>query len=224
MVDAARPKPDPREAAAGQIGGDRRGRRHHRSRRRMESAQARICEPFGRSEPRRDVFRKAGVVARGENALAPEAMAPGQPADRTFGGDMNVVRRRLLDLAVDLPEVRERQANFRVGGQWRGPHALGGQEFEFGPEFGRRLGHPFERRYDAVDLGPPGVGRDQDAHQAASACASSARPPAVSSSNETGSSVRGASCRGTFQFSTSNRPSQCSTTSEHDSTKSPVLT
>ena len=224
VVDAARPKPDPREAAAGQIGADGRRRRHHRGRRRMKIAQPRVGEPFGHAEPRRYVFGKAGVVAGGEDALAPEAIAPRQPADRAFGRDMDVVRRRLLDLAADPPQVRDRQANVGVGRQRRRPHALGGEEFEFRAEFGRRLGHPLQRRHDAVDLGPPGVGRDQDAHQAASACASSARPSPVSSSNETGSSIRGASCRGVFQCSTSNRPSWCSTTSEQDSTKSPVLT
>jgi hypothetical protein len=220
VVDAARPHPDPREAAPGQIGADSRRRGHDRGRGRVKSAQPRIGEGFGHTEPRRDVFGKAGVVAGGERAFAPQTIAPRQPADGAFGGDMNVVRRCLLDLAVDPPKVWEREANLGVGRQRGGPHALRGEEFEFGAEFGRRLGHPLQGRHDAVDLRSPGVCRDQDAHHAASACASCA----VSSSNETGSSTRGATSRRVFQCNTSNRPSQCSTTSEHDSTKSPVLT
>ena len=77
-----------------------------------------------------------------------------------------------------------------------------GARFEFRAEFRRGLGHPLKRRHHAVDLGPPGVGRDQDAHQAASARASSR-----SSSKGALSSTCAATMSLIGQCSTSNRPS-----------------
>ncbi len=185
----------------------------------MKIAQARIGQPFGNADPRRHIFGKTGVVTGGEDPLMREAIAPRQPADRSFGGDMDMVGLGFLDALSDLSPGWDCDANFRVGGQGSAPHALRREEVKSRAQFGGRLGHSLQRRHHPIDLGTPSVGRDQDAHQAASACASSASP-----SNEAVSSTNAASRNGSFQRSTSSRPSWCSTTSEQDSTKSPVLT
>ena len=218
VVHAARPQADLLEAPIREFGADGRRRRHDRRRRRMKAPKPGIGQRFGEAGAGANVFREAGVVARGEDALRLQTVAPRQPADRTLGRDMDVVGRRLLNSPGDPARRRDRHANVRVGGHRRGPHALGRHEIERRAKLSGRLGHPLQGRDDAVDLRPPGVGRNQDAHQAASA------------STPSRSSSKGVLSSGTTTFSaagqrmTSNRPSKCSTTSEQDSTKSPVLT
>ena len=207
VVDAASPEPDPGEAAASEIGADRRRRRHHRSRRRMKIAQAGIGQPFGNADPRRHIFGEAGVVAGGEDPLVGEAIATRQPADRAFGGDMDMVGLGFLDAPADLSPGRDREANFRVGGQGSAPHALRREEFKRRAQFGGRLAHSLQSRHHAIDLRAPGVGGDQDTHQANSACASSAPASVASSSNDSLSSAQAASCSGFFQRNTSICPS-----------------
>ena len=207
VVDAASPQPDPGEAAAGEVGADRRRRRHHRGRGRMKIPQAGIGQPFGDADSGRHIFGEAGVVAGGEDPLVRQAIATRQPADRAFGGDMDMVGLGFLDALADLSPGGDRDANFRVGGQGSGPHALRREEFKRRSQLGRGLAHSLQGRHDAIDLRAPGVGGDQDAHQASSACASSAPAAVASSSNESVSSAQAASRSGSFQRNTSIWPS-----------------
>ena len=132
-------------------------------------AQARVGEPLGKAGAGGDIFGKARVIARGESPPCLQAVAAGEPADRAFGGDVDVVRRDLFDAPADFPRRRDRDADVRIGRHRRGPHPLRGEELEFRAELDGRLGHSLQGRNHAVDLRPPGVGRNQNPHYAASA-------------------------------------------------------
>ena len=71
----------------------------------MEAPQARVGQPLGNAGAGGNVFGKARVIARGEDPPGLQAVAARQPADRAFGRDVDVVGRRLLDAAADLPGV-----------------------------------------------------------------------------------------------------------------------
>ena len=194
-------------------------RGHHRRGRTMEKAQSGVGQARRQAGSRPDIFWEARVVARRERPSGLQAMAAREPADRPFGGDMDMVRRKIFDALTDLGGPREGEADIGIGRHRRRPHSLRGEKVEARAERGRGPGHLLQRRDDAIDLRPPGVGRDQDAHHAASACASSGFS-STGASTSTGAGI----FRVRGQRSTSIRPSQCSTTSEQDSTKSPVFT
>jgi hypothetical protein len=80
------------------------GRRDQdRFRRSVEPADV-TPEQLGRQvRPLGNIFRKLGVIGGGEREAAPEAPAPGGEAERTFGRDMERLRRRGFDPAADRP-------------------------------------------------------------------------------------------------------------------------
>ena len=79
-IDAARPQHHIAKAAHAQFGRQRRRRRHHRLARPVEGAQRRPDPGFRDRRARGDIFRKAGVKARGERQTALAAIAPHQTA------------------------------------------------------------------------------------------------------------------------------------------------
>ena len=97
VIDAARPDAHAREAAPRQFVADRGRRRHHRRRGRVEMAQQMVGPILGDQRARAHIFGKARVIAGGEQPPALQAIAPRRPADRPFGGDMDVVGAGGLD-------------------------------------------------------------------------------------------------------------------------------
>ena len=93
VIDAARPYFHPVEAATAEFLPDRGRGRHHRGRRRVKAPQGLVGPALGNGRPRGNIFGKARVVARGEQASALEAIAPRRPADRPLGRDVDVVDR-----------------------------------------------------------------------------------------------------------------------------------
>ena len=170
-IDAAPPTHDLFETVLSQFRLDRRRRDQDGRRRPVKTTQETVAPAFRDRPARRDILGKAGVVARGEGALLGEADCPRQPADRPFGGDMGMVRCELGDPAGDRPARRERDPDIGIARQADLPEAFGRQHPRFEAEFGPGLDHSLQRPDDPVDLGPPGVRRDHQAHQAASTSA-----------------------------------------------------
>ena len=225
VVDAARPHLDLFEAAARQLVADRQGRRQRRRGGRVEAAQRLVGDRLGQAGARGDIFGKARVIAGGEQAPALAAVAARRPADRALGGDVDVVGAGGVDAPRNLPRRSEREADVGVGRQRQGGEALRRQEDELGVELARRRRHALERMDDAVDLRPPGVGGDEDPDQAASASASTSASSATGAARPAICSRSRRAAANVFDHRiTSSLPSSCSTTSEQDSTKSPVLT
>ncbi len=167
-IDAAAPAHDIAEAMALQFLLHRRGRDHHGGGRRMEAAQQPVAPAFGDRPARRDILREAGVIAGGEGSLLRQADRAREPADRPFRRDMDMVGREIRDPCRERPAGGERQADIGIARQADLAEALRRQRGRRRPEIRRRLDHPLERAHHPVDLRPPGVGRDQDAHHAAS--------------------------------------------------------
>jgi hypothetical protein len=98
--------------------------------------------------------------------MPPQADAPRGHADRPLGRDMHGVEAPALDDRGGGAREGERHADLGIARQGDGDEAVRRQELDLHAETGERLRGLLERADDAVDLRMPGVGRDQDAHQA----------------------------------------------------------
>ncbi|MGY3357596.1 hypothetical protein ACVWZK_004259 [Bradyrhizobium sp. GM0.4] len=166
-VDAARPQHDIVEAALGQLTGERRRRRHHGAAGAMESAQRPPDQRARHRHAGADIFGKAGVEAGREGQLALPAIAADHQADRPLRRDVDAVRARLFDQLRDSARARHGHPHVPIARHRKGAERLRRQEREFDVETFRGVGKLGQRPNHTVDLRVPGVGRDQDAHQAA---------------------------------------------------------
>ena len=123
-----------------------------------------IPEPQGHLQCRLEDLRKTRVVSRGEGQLAPQAIAPGRPAQRTFGGNVDGLRGQCIQLACELGIGPHRQINLVI------PRTRPGAEQ---PRMDHRhlmvqrihLTHKFHQcSHHAVDLRLPGIGNQSQFH------------------------------------------------------------
>lgn len=162
-VDAAGPQHDIVEAALGQFAGERRRCRHH-------GAAGAQRPPDQRARHRHagaDIFGKAGVEAGREGQLALPAIAADHQADRPLRRDVDAVRARLFDQLRDSARARHGHPHVPIARHRKGAERLWRQEREIDVETFGGVGKFGQRPNHTVDLRVPGVGRDQDAHQAA---------------------------------------------------------
>ena len=163
-IDPARPQPPLRQASIGEFVAQRRGGNQHRARRGMKAAHQ-WPEPLrAKAGADRGIIGKAGVERGGEGQLMRQAPVARAPADRTLGGDMHDVWRKITERAACPKARHHRQADFAVAGQGQGAELLRGDQFNLVPAFDQ-LGHRGRKRADhAVDLGMPGVSTNGDSH------------------------------------------------------------
>jgi hypothetical protein len=80
---------------------------------------------------------------------------------------MDCIGVNCIDSPGDLTSGRQRQPQARIGWDRNGPKALGRQEFDFDPELPRGVRQSELCANYSVHLRAPGIGRDQDFHDAA---------------------------------------------------------
>ena len=80
----------------------------------MKTAQDRIRKRQRNWQSAAQIFRKLRVIRRGEVKVVCGAIAPHRKAYRTFGGDMNRVRRKRLDMVADRCPWQQREADLWV--------------------------------------------------------------------------------------------------------------
>ena len=165
-VDAARPGCDIAKAVGGQLVAHGRGGHHQPAGRLVEPLHIGVADPHRDGEPRRDVFRELGVVAGGEGQLPLHADAPGGDADGAFGRDMH---RLGLEGSEPLPDLllgAQGQADLRIGRARDGLELAGLDDLDVVPHGAAFRNGAGQGSDDAVDLGLPGVGGEDDAHGA----------------------------------------------------------
>ncbi len=217
VIDAARPTHQTLKPTFVEIVGNRGGGYHHPRAGIVEAAQQRIGDCFRYPGAGGNIFRKPCVVARGERALRPQAIAARGKAHRAFGRDVDMIDRGSLQPSRYRPAACQRKPDFGVGRQRNRSETLRRQKLDFGAEFAQRAGHGFERANHAIDLRLPSIRRDQDSHHAAALAAVWVSSLAASAARRCSSAV-------ICQRKISSLPSSCSATTVQDSTKSPVLT
>ena len=195
-----------RKPRCAQLGGQRRGCRHHRLARLVKPAQHSPDPGLRNRRSRRDVVRKAGVKARRERQAALAAIAPRPTARsdlRSRCGCCPALRPRSVG---DLRRMRQGQPQIRIARHREGSERLRREEADLHPKASRRLRHHGQRPHHPVDLGMPRIGRDQDVRHAARAA----------------TRASGAERRtGSVQVMISKRPSSCSASAVQLSTQSP---
>jgi len=174
-VDAAGPRHQALKAFASQLFGKRGGGDEGAGCAAVKPALHGIAEGERHGQPGGDVFRKAGVVAGGEGPLAGDAIAARHQPYRAFRGDMDEVRRDLLDQARDLPRPGHGQADLRIGWARDGAEILRRQETDFLAAPRHLARQALIGADDAVDLGMPRIGGDKHLHQAAASSSSSGK-------------------------------------------------
>jgi hypothetical protein len=79
---------------------------------------------------------------------------------------MDGIRPRRIDALRDPPPARQSEPQAGIGRHRKRRETLRRQEFDRHAELRRGARQRIERPHDAVDLGPPGIRRHQNAHQA----------------------------------------------------------
>ena len=165
-VDATRPHAEVAKPAPAELADERWSGYHRDGRGGVEASQRRVDPAFRYRRARRDVFGKSRCVAGRERPPEPSAIGPYHVADRSFGRDVDGVGLGLLDAAGDLPAARQGQAQAGIGRDRDGPKPIRRQKVDADTE---RLSAARQRGQGAhhpVDLRVPGIGRDEDSHQA----------------------------------------------------------
>ncbi len=163
-IDPAAPGAESAEAARRQLFPERLGR-HHRHRAGCVKAPEHFVAPGDRDDgTHSDVFGKACRIGRRELQLPAAAIGAHGPSDRAFGCDVNGVGGRGFDSARDFPLVRQRNPQSRIRRHAHRRKAVGDKELNPGAKRRCARGQRRQRADDAVHLGMPCVGRDQDPH------------------------------------------------------------
>ena len=128
----------------------------------------------------REIFGESGVVGGGEGPAGPAAGDRGADAERAFGGDVDEVRLRRVDAAGDPLRSGERDAQLA--------RRSAAARCEIPPGSSRSMVDAERRRFaqqrldgadDAVNLGLPCVGDDEDAGQTGTSGRGAARAVGV---------------------------------------------
>lgn len=109
------------------------------------------------------------MIGGREWQLSPAALPPCRHAEPPFRRDVHSLGLETLDDLADPPRGAEREADLGIGRTWDGPELLRRDDLEPVPDLLALAGDPLQRADHAVHLRSPGVGHQQDAHQAASA-------------------------------------------------------
>ena len=123
---------------------------------------------------------------------------------------MDEVRPHLVDMARDRARADEGQSDLGICGTGQRAEARGNEEADLGAELRQLLRKPLIGADHPIHLGVPGIGRDEDAHQAAASS---------SSAGDFGALTPWCG----FQRMISKIPSSVSATAVQLSTQSPVL-
>ena len=216
-VDAARPIRDVREAARLQVLAHRPGRHHDALRRPVEPAHPGVAQSERKGQAGADVFGKAAVIGGREGQPPAQALAPRGDAERTFRRDVDALRPERGQPRGDPPARPQGEADLRIGRAGDAWELVRRDDLDAVALRLALLLDALQGAHHAVDLGRRGVGHQKDAHQAAIA----ALPGAVAATGRRTVSRSNWRCRA--QWSSSRRPSQCSTSAEQLSTQSPAL-
>ena len=92
------------------------------------------------------------------------APAPDGEADRPLGGDVDGLGPGGRGSRADRLRAGAGEPDLGIGRERPGAEVGRGEHRHLDPELRQLLAGPFERADDAVDLRPPGVGRDEQPH------------------------------------------------------------
>ncbi len=218
-IDASRPAAQVLEAACGKLASDARGRHHDAGRRTVEAAQQPIAPGLGKAEAGGDVFREPRAIGGGERDGAPHAITARRQPERSFGDDVDGIGRDNVEALRHALARADRQANLRIKRARHRREEVRRDRRDVMTGATELAGQRRQCPDDAVHLRPPGIADQRYSH----------RPPAptsvVSSSSALASSLgcSGSSERSSIQWTTSKRPSKCSTRAVQLSTQSPSL-
>jgi len=163
-VHAALPVGQVVEAVRGELVAQRGGAHHAACCGTVEAAQNAVRSLDGNRKARAQVLRKLGVVGGGEAQSPAYAKTPRAQAQRTFGRDVQRLRRKLQNGALDLLERKQRQADFRVGRAGDAAKITRGQGFDLMAEATQPRNRLTQGAHHAVGLRAPGVRDDHDFH------------------------------------------------------------
>ena len=99
----------------------------------------------------------------GEAEAVIEAVLPRQQTQRAFRGDMDMLGCDRLDMPRHGAEAGERNPDFGIGRHWQRPEPLGREVADLVACPHQFATDAFERAHHAIDLGPPGIGDDENA-------------------------------------------------------------
>ena len=91
---------------------------------------------------------------------------PRGDSERSFGRDMQAVRRKVVELPLQPGAGKQRESDLPIGWQWDGPSAFRGHHEHFVSHGDQFVFGPRQCLHDAVDLGTPGVGNNRYSHAA----------------------------------------------------------
>ena len=163
-VDPARPGAELAKSARAEFLLQRSGGDHRHRGGRMKVPQHRIAHSRRQHGAHLDIFREARRIGGRERKLAAAAIGAHRPSDRSFGRDMDRVRRCRLDPGRDLAPVRPRHPQPRIGRDPQRRKPVRSQKIDLRPERGSAAGQRGQRANHAVDLRVPSVGRNQNPH------------------------------------------------------------
>ena len=165
-VDPTRPHAEVAKPPPAELADEGRSGYHRDGRGGVKASQRRIDPACRYRCARRDVFGKSRCVAGREGTPEPSAIGPYHVADRSFRRDVDGIRLGLLDAAGDLPAARQGQAQAGIGRDRDGPKPIRRQEVDADTERLRAARERGQGAHHPVDLRVPGIGRDEDSHQA----------------------------------------------------------
>ena len=163
-IHPARPQASAGNASRLEVGDDRRRRRERGARRIVEAPQERVGPRCRNAKTRFDILGKAAVIGGGERPAAAHGDAAGRPAERAFGGDVQAIGGKGVDMSLDIARRRQRQADFRIGRTGDGAKFQRREQPDLMPLAFKFAPRHLERAHHAIDLRFPGVADDQYFH------------------------------------------------------------
>ena len=146
---------------------------------------------------------EAGVEGGGERQAALEAETARGESERPLGGDVNGLGPEVLDQTGDPAAGKQGQPDLRIGWAGHGAEQVRRDQADLVSALLQPLSQCVEGSDDAIDLGKPGIGDDEESHAS--------------------SSLRKDRPRSSAHLRISRRPSSCSTRAVQLSTQSPSL-
>ncbi len=169
-VDAARPRQDVAEATLGQRL-SQAARRHHRAGPGIvKAAQQRVRPGSRHREPALEIFRELGVKARGERQAAAPAIRTRHQANRPLCRNVDRIGLDAVDETRATVSVRHGQRDLRIRRTRHRAKSIRRQKLDSGTDARQLLRQLLVGAHHAIDLRPPGIRGDQDAHHAATSC------------------------------------------------------
>jgi len=165
-IDAPAPSRQVLEAMRREIPAYRGGAYHAARSGAVEPAKRPIGNPERDREARAQILRKLSVIRGRKGHAGPQAETPGARAQRSFGGDVQRLRRERENAALHLPVGQERQAYFRVRRAGDAGKLPWSDHADFVAEAAQPRRGLRQSADHAVRLGKPSVRDDHDSHAA----------------------------------------------------------